>query len=72
MIQNCYQSIVETKEAFSDGVSSMDKSWYEIIQESLETREFNITSDITLNMEPKQTNKNIIMNYSLKNLINHV
>ena len=42
-----------TKEAFSDGVSSMDKSWYEIIQESLETREFNITSDITLNMEPK-------------------
>jgi len=26
-----------TKEAFSDGVSSLDKSWYEIIQESLET-----------------------------------
>ena len=26
------------KEAFSDGVSSQDKSWYEIIQESLKDR----------------------------------
>lgn len=42
-----------TKEAFSDGVSSLDKSWYEIIQESLKSRTFIIDDVSMLNMKPK-------------------
>ena len=42
-----------TKEAFSDGVSSMEKSWYEIIQESLETKKFDEIDTNQLNMIPE-------------------
>ena len=45
-----------TKEAFSDGVSSMEKSWYEIIQESLKTKIFDKIDISQLNMVP-QTNE---------------
>ena len=47
------------KEAFSDGVSSVNNSWYKIIQEKLEN--FNIKNSKLITMEEKQ----------IKKIINH-
>ena len=56
-----------TKEAFSDGVSSLQKSWYEIIQESL--KDFNINKDETetLNMIPTTKEQKYYYNIFLEN-----
>jgi len=51
-----------TKEAFSDGVSSMQKSWYEIIQEKLEdeyTDEYFNKSKIKYEHNPPQTKEQL-------------
>ena len=55
-----YEILWRTKEAFSDGVSSLDKSWFSIIQEKVE----NLT---TTNSE---CNNNIIMYQKMKTNIN--
>jgi len=51
-----------TKEAFSDGVSSMQKSWYEIIQEKLEdkyTDEYLNESKLKYKHNPPQTKEQL-------------
>ncbi len=61
------QVLWRTKEAFSDGVSSLQKSWYEIIQESL--KDFNIDKDETetLNMIPTTKEQKYYYNIFLEN-----
>ena len=52
-----------TKEAFSDGVSSLNKSWYKIIQEKIEKLDIDLLEhdlsdidlfDLTINLTPEQ------------------
>ena len=51
------QVLNRTKEAFSDGVSSQKKSWYETIQESLVAKNFDFTSVSNVTHNPPITNE---------------
>lgn len=54
------------KEAFSDGVSGLNKSWSEIIQEKIEQLDFRITSDLVHNVpvtKEQQYYRSIFNNY---------
>ena len=46
-----------TKEAFSDGVSSLQKSWYEIIQENIESLPDSLQHDMNTKLENIEHNK---------------
>lgn len=60
-----------TKEAFSDGVSSQEKSWYEIIQQHIESsNDFNEVQEYTSHMTPTTIEQKYYYHHFCENFVN--